>query len=287
MAEIMVLILFALLLALGITLGSKNKQIEKQKQEFAELVKANPDGVSVEDVIQKLQRQTEKADKFEAEVARLAPSEQKAKELEDIIRIIKADRNASPAEIVAEIKASAEAVTQLAQLQEQVKELPELIKQNQELEQRVAEKSDLDKTNETLRGQIAQLSKQIKETGKGNEFPSCWVTEDGKVESIFELTVKPDGVVIRDHYLKDTVRDKEMDPFPKLLGDITYDETLSKSEFESAIEPIYNWSVKQGCRFYVLRYTTVQNAPVSLLNAVDNRFYPDSRWQYQPEGDEE
>jgi primosomal replication protein N len=258
MAEIMVLILFTLLLALAAAIAAKNRTINDQQHRIAllkpiqeqlrELFQANPGGVTVKDVIARLERQQKENDVLRQQVERLKPYEASGKALEDIIREIKrgGDRDVTPEQVVEKLRE----VTQLS------------------------------KDNDTLRGQVAQLSSQIKAAGRGNEFPSCWVTPDGKVESIFELLVTGNGIVVKDHYLANRVADKADLP----LSGVRYDTELSRAEFLGETRSLYQWSVDHGCRFYVIRFTSVANAPVDLLNAMDAYFYPDSKLKYRPGG---
>lgn len=258
MAEIMVLILFTLLLALAAAIATKNKTIHLQLARIAHLepleaqlqalFRANPSGITVQDVIARLERQKKENDALKQEVERLKPYEASGKALEDIIREIKreGDKDATPEQIVEKLK-------QVAQLT---------------------------KDNDTLRGQVAQLSSQIKAAGRGNEFPSCWVTPDGKVESLFELRVTANGIIVKDHALPDRVADEAELP----LSTVQYGPELSKAQFLGETHGVYQWSVEHKCRFYVIRFTSVASAPVDLLNAMDAYFYPDSKLQFRPDG---
>jgi hypothetical protein len=256
MAEIMVLILFTLLLALAAAIAAKNQTIQAQvarisqlvplEEQLQELFRANPSGVTVKDVIARLERQKKDNETLRQELERLKPYEASGKALEDIIREIKrsGDEHVTSEKIVEKLKQAAQ----------------------------------LTKDNDTLRGQVAQLSAQIRAAGRGNEFPSCWVTPDGKVESIFELVITANGIVIKDHFLPHRVTDKAELP----LSNVQYGPELSRPDFLGQTRGVYQWSVDHKCRFYVIRFTTVASAPVDMLNAMDAYFYPDSKLQYRP-----
>jgi hypothetical protein len=258
MAEIMVLILFTLLLALASAIAAKNRTIHVQlvrmaqlmplEDQLKELFQANPGGVTVKDVIARLERQMKENDALQQEVNRLKPYEASGKALEDIIREIKrsGEQDVTPQKVVDKLQ-------QVAQLT---------------------------KDNDTLHGQVAQLSSRIKKAGRGNEFPSCWVTPDGKAESIFELLVTGNGIVIKDHRLANRVADKAKLP----LSEVRYGAEVSLADFQGETRALYQWSIDHECRFYVIRFASVKNAPVDLLNAMDAYFYPDSSLQYRQGG---
>lgn len=258
MAEIMVLVLFALLLALAAALAKKNSIIAARdlriaalanlEIELGELFRNGAKGISVTDIIQRLERQQKENADLKKEADRLKPYEANAKAVEDVIREIKqaSKSDATPQEI-------AEKLQQTAQLM---------------------------KENQTFKGQIVQLSSQIRAAGRGNEFPSCWVTPGGKAQSIFELWITANGIVIKDHYLADRVSDKADLP----LSQVRYGTELSRQDFLGDTNPLYQWSVAHQCRFYVIRYTSVDKTSVDLVNAMDAYFYPDSAIKFRASG---
>jgi len=263
MAEIMVLILFILLLILAGAMkqhkdeaAKKEKVIKEQAERIAQLVlleklladllSKNPTGVTIDDILQQIKRQEETIVHLEAEIKRLAPFETSGKALETIIQEISRETHEEP-----NVQQIADKMGQVAQLI---------------------------KDNDTLRGQNAQLSRQIKASGRGNEFPSCWVTPDGKTESIFELLISDTGIRIIDRPLPHRVEDKARLP----LSGVRYDEELPLHEFETALLPLYHWSVDHHCRFYVIIASSEYTAPIYLVNAVNGFFYPDSKIQFRP-----
>lgn len=256
MAEIMVLILFALLLALAAALAKQSKSAQEKDQRIAELTalerqveeltRNNPDGIVVRDIIQQLNRQEGQIANLQREIERLKPYEVNGKALEDIVREIRrnGDGQGTPQEIIKRIQDHAKAVRE----------------------------------NENLKGQVAQLTNQIRSLGRGNEFPSCWATPDGKTESIFELVITSNGIGVRDRDLPHRAADKAQLP----LANIQYNVELPLSDFQAQMRPLYKWSVEHQCRFYVIIYSSVSSAPIQFVNAVNSFFYPDSRIQFRP-----
>ncbi|WP_119419681.1 hypothetical protein [Desertibaculum subflavum] len=305
MAEIMVLILFALLLALGIALtrrdaiiAEKDRRIaslEILEREVVALTREKNNAISVTDIVQRMERQQNRITELEREVLRLAPFEANAREIDDIIRELRRIDGGKPTakDAVARLKELEVLRQEVAAQKKEIERLKPLEATKAALEDIVREirrSGDADatpekvleklkeaqlaaKNAENLRGQIAQLTAQIKNTGRGNEFPSCWATPEGKTESVFELVITGSGVEIRDRNLPHRREDKAKLP----LTSVQYSTELSLATFQAQMRPLYAWSVEQRCRFYVIIYSSVSSAPIELVNAVNSYFYPDSR----------
>jgi hypothetical protein len=244
MAEIMLLILFTVLLALAATLADREKQIKELaflKAAVTQLAQQDKNQITVTDIIQRIQRSEEEAAALRKEVDRLKPYEAVGKAIEDITKAIRAtgDATATPTEIASKLR----------QFQ------------------------DLLKDNGTLRGQVAQLTGQIRAAGRGNEYPSCWVTATGKEQSIFELVLTTAGIAVKDRNLPDRAADKAALPIKQLV----YDREVPVVTFLDQMRPLYSWSIEHNCRFYVILYSTVPSAPIQSVNAVNGYFYPDSK----------
>lgn len=256
MAEIIVLILFTLLLALAAVQASREKIIQDKERRITELVvfekqvgdllRNNPQGVTVQDIIQRINRQERRIAEQQREIDRLKPYEASGKALEDIIREIR--------------RTGDDKVT------------------SQQIVEKLQWAAQLTRDNDNLKGQVAQLTNQIKALGRGNELPSCWATPNGKIESIFELVIMANGIGIKDRDLPHRAEDKAKLP----LAGVQYDIELPLSTFQNQVRPLYQWSVDNRCRFYVIIFSSVASAPIQLVNAVNSFFYPDSRIQYRP-----
>jgi hypothetical protein len=259
MAEIMVLILFALLLAIAATLSSKDQEINAKGVRIAELAavetqlgelqRQNQSGVAVEDIIRRVERQQREIALLEREIERLKSFERSGVLVDDIVKELRRQGVAS--------------VTAAAVVQE------------------LQRARDLVREHDNLRGQNKQLSDQIRRSGKGNEFPSCWATPEGKIESIFEITISESGIMVvdRDRALP-AQRTEDRTRLP--LSMVRYRENLPLPEFAKQLRPLYLWSVQEGCRFYVIRFSSRQEVRAELVNAVDDFFYPDSRIHVRP-----
>lgn len=253
MTEMMLLILFMLLLVLGATIASREDGIKKRDKRIAEMVdlenlvqselRKGNSGITVSDIIQHIRR--EKA--LEEQLAIMRPQAEAGKALEDIIREIKRNGGQGTPE-----------------------EIAEALKQN----------AGLQKDNRTLAGQVAQMTNQIQKTGKGgNEFPSCWVTPQGKTQSIYDLFLTSSGIRVKERHLPDHVEDERVLP----LSMIQLNEDLPTATFLARLRPLYDWSVVHKCRFYVILHSDGASAPIQAVNAANNYFYPDSRIQFARE----
>jgi hypothetical protein len=309
MTEIMLLILFALLLALAAALANrqeiikaKNKEIAllaPVKQQLEELFRTSPAGVTVEDILRRIERQQSQIAAQERELERLRPMEASKTVLDDIIREIKrADGTIPPSEqIVEQLKkakkmadenaAQRKEIDRLGAFEASAKKLDEIGRELKAagIEQATA-KSILEmvqqaqrtgKESETLKGQMAQLTNKLNSLGRGNDFPTCWPTPEGKTESIFDLTISGAGIRIKDRQLSHRTQDKAQLP----LSSVRYDVDLPGSTFLEQLRPLYQWSVEHRCRFHVIIRSSVANTPVTLVNAVNSYFYSDSMIRYR------
>lgn len=263
MAEIMVLILFALLLILASTHGRLKTEIREQQEiiksrdsriaelvvlenQLSDILRGNPKGVTVIDIVQEIKRQQDRIAQLNTKIEQLNQFQASGEALETIIREISRDTHEKPT--------------------------------TQQIIDKLNNAAGLIKENETLTGQNVQLSHQIKASGRGNEFPSCWVTADGKVESIYELVMSESGITIIDRPLPHRASDKAQLP----ISSVPYNVELSNYEFKLHLQPLYQWSVAHNCRFYVIIASSELSAPIHLVNAVNGFFYPNSRIQYRP-----
>lgn len=257
MAEIMVLILFALLLIFASTHGRLKNDSQANMARIAELeaiiktlediIQKNPKGgTTVTNIIQEIHRCRDEIVVLNAEIDRLKARAAKDEALGAMFREIarQLGKDWTPGEIA----------------------------------DKLAKVTDLMKENETLKNQLVQLGHQVKDTGRGNEFPSCWATKDGKTESIYKLVMGKEGITIIDRLLPHRAREKTQLP----ISSVPYNMELSIDEFRGHLRPLYEWSIAHSCRFYVIMATSELRISFNLVNTANGFFYPDSRIQYSP-----
>jgi len=100
---------------------------------------------------------------------------------------------------------------------------------------------------DNLQGQLAQMKKMFTEAGRGTEKPACWATKDGRIEYIFDVALRTGGVVMRDNALPHRAEEQAKLP----VNGIRYMTEMSPSELRAAALPLYRWSEEHDCRFFV------------------------------------
>ena len=133
--------------------------------------------------------------------------------------------------------------------------------------------AELQEKNENLRGQLRHLQRG---SGQGTEHPTCWATSTGKQEYIFDITLTDAGIVVADNALPNRVSAQKNLPLQQMI----FDQELSHEVFLRTALPLYEWSKKEDCRFFVRVYDQTGPHEKSLyknrLQAVESRFY---KWE--------
>lgn len=132
----------------------------------------------------------------------------------------------------------------------------------------------LRKENSDLKGQLAYMNKRLEARG-GRDYPPCWADESGKIEFLFTVETKPEGVSIAPAWPQRRAADARN--LPGL--DLAISKVHPLSELSTAVGPILQWSRKQDpeCRHYVFLKSSIPDA-VSSDRArlqVEGFFYKD------------
>jgi hypothetical protein len=113
------------------------------------------------------------------------------------------------------------------------------------------------KENADLRGQVAFLKNRLDARG-GRDFPPCWADENGKVEFLFSVEMKPDSVVVNPAW------PQKREAVARSLPGITdvLAGPLSIQSFVNGIQGIFKWSKSQDpeCRHYVQLKSSIPDA---------------------------
>jgi hypothetical protein len=109
---------------------------------------------------------------------------------------------------------------------------------------------------------------------KGTEMPACWASpETGKPEYIFDVALTSTGIIVRDNALPH--RREEQRQLP--LQTLAFDRELPLARFLSAALPLLEWSNARACRFFVRVFDRTQSHEKHLykhhLRTVGERFY--------------
>lgn len=130
----------------------------------------------------------------------------------------------------------------------------------------------LQKDNSDLRGQVTFLQNRLNANG-GRDYPPCWLSTSGKVEYLFAIELRSDGVAVTPAWPPG--RDADARALPG--SDSLLAGPYSYTEFESRVRSIFDWSRKQNpeCRHYVQLKSTITDAVQSdrMRLRVENFFY--------------
>lgn len=109
-------------------------------------------------------------------------------------------------------------------------------------------------------------------TGNGLTYPSCWRTPDGKTEYIFDITIRDGGMIVRN-----ATSSRMNDPAMQLVAGITRNELINENAFRNETAELFNYSKGQNCRFYsIIRDDTGSTSKLrykELRSIVENHFY--------------
>jgi hypothetical protein len=100
----------------------------------------------------------------------------------------------------------------------------------------------------TLRGQLRSAQRLLGQAGRGTEKPACWASPaSGKPEYIFDVTLTSRGVIVQDNAIPHRTDEQKRLP----LQTIIFAKEVLLDKFLAISKPLYEWSNKQECRFFV------------------------------------
>jgi hypothetical protein len=241
MAEIAILIIFILLLALAALLDQEHKKLEEAQQQVKALVE---EILALEDITG-------------------------GKDISEFVRELVAAREA--------LRQAGDVHSRLAEALQEAKELKEALAEvsDKSVQEIAQENINLRTETSRMEGQLANAQKKLESFGKGNEMPSCWAKPDGTVEYIYEVAVNNNGMIARNTNL--THRDADRKLLPTMM--VIQNQQVSSSKFISMSLPLYQWSVEKKCRFYVKVYDLTGSIDKDIykerLQTVVSLFYRD------------
>jgi hypothetical protein len=144
-------------------------------------------------------------------------------------------------------------------------------------------------TINSLKNQLDQVTSErnnLMRTGNGLTYPSCWRTAEGKTEFIFDITIRDDGLIVRD-----ATPSRANDAAMHLVSGLARNAVVNESAFRKETTNISNYSKGQNCRFYsIIRDQTGSTSKVrykELLAVIGGNFYISLRsgeWSSVPMG---
>ncbi len=272
MAEIFVLIMFALLLSVVALTRYKDNQALEMKRvgdiRAGQLKAKEKELASLKEATSHLNETFMKAKAFDDafrelvlaqnEEANAYTPEEKATALNAEIRNLK-----ERSKVVEQLASMAhQTEPQLRTPNEVLEYLQKRLGLLQRIEQRLAAEGEkglekitlleqlaqLDKEKKNLQGQLLNLEHNLKRLGTGMEMPACWAhPETGKPEFVFDVTLTSAGIIVHDNALPNRAEEQKGLP----LGDLVYDKEMPISQFLSATRPLFDWSKNHDCRFVV------------------------------------
>lgn len=301
-AETMLLILFALMLALGFVLMKRDRELRtltgeisalREKEQFLEtkleVFQAIAADRPTDEFFHELVRARVLQASLAARAARLAERERATSKLETVIDAVKGSPDArrrmvalaalgarvqgeidrlSPQAARADAFALVPGAVALAQASQAAGQTPG------EARQRLADAAAGARENATLKGQIVTLHRDLTSIGRGGDFPPCWVTAGGEIQFLFRVTLNGgDSLSVSDITPPARLADRRALP----LNETLFAGPVSRRAFLADTQALYDASRAKGCRYYVTvadrTGPTQKDLFKALLFTVEAHFY--------------
>lgn len=107
--------------------------------------------------------------------------------------------------------------------------------------------------------------------GNGLVFPSCVPSVDGTTQYIYDVTLGSAGILVVDNALP------EMQQWAAEAADVVFERAVSQATFAAMTQALFDWSVQNQCRFFVRVYDATAPFEKGLykdeLQTVESHFY--------------
>jgi hypothetical protein len=281
MAEIMILILFALLLIWMAGLREREKtQIQlvsaaednRRLKEELQRIAGSPDAANrFDDLFRELQLAKVEAKELESKIASLEESSRILNEIAAQDSSSSKDPSKALARIRQELQIAHRVLSQLKKSQttntavsdDEIRTAVESVTKAQQS----LEKQGIDPSNagrmiseattaaqeastrlKTLEGRLQNAQQRLSALGRGTEMPACWADPTtGKPEYIFDISLQSSTIRIHDNALPNRAQEQAKLP----LQSITFETDLKLNDFRTRTTGLFVWSEKEGCRFFV------------------------------------
>ncbi len=116
------------------------------------------------------------------------------------------------------------------------------------------------KENTDLRGQVAYLKNRLDARG-GRDWPPCWADEQGNIQFLFSVDLRPDSVTVTAAW--PATRDADANGLPGVAELMA--SPLTFQEFRAKVQPVFDWSKRHDpqCRHYVYLRNSIPDATTS------------------------
>ena len=293
LAEVLLLILFLLMLALGSRMEYWRIEAEQRQQKYNELVATHDslrtiqaelvkngavDIKSVQELVTRLRRVEElehSLSELKQEYSSLSSQvvalkslgADVGKTLQVVSAALERAKQIDPNDPPAALKRALDILDRLgpSTQPEQVKPVSQMTADSQIKQQLATVEADREKMRQQLDG--------LMRSGNGLTYPPCWPAAKGKTEYMFDVTAKDGGLVVRDAFPQTKTNDpawKYVDSFPRNV-------VVNEKVFSDATVRLLAYSNQQNCRFYnILRDDTARESKdryKQLRALVEGHFY--------------
>jgi hypothetical protein len=263
MAEIMILILFAILMALASSLLSKEKRIRDlvgtttptmidASKLYEEFIKIFPNAHTIDEQFKELRlavQNSRELDVVKDELQKLKAELESYKEIKEIFET-SSDTNINRDELIKNAALGKELID-FANSQKpkiEIKDIKSVLDAVIKSDEEIKQKRELERQLDTMKGQLINLTERL--GGRGTEYPPCWVSSAGKIEYIFDIALNSNGYVIRDRKLPNRKNDQALLPIQQII----FDSPILSASFTKQTDPLLVWSKEHNCRFFVRIY---------------------------------
>jgi hypothetical protein len=301
LAEVLLLLLFLVLIALSWRVVSLQRDYQTAVEQITHVERINAELSSTLEGLQAIESDRANLAKAVAAAAKINPNDP-AEVLTRAVEILKRlGSDTRPDQVTAlsemlndreKLKALDQAISLAIQINP--KDPAEALTRATEILSRLGPDTKPDDvmptgTINSLKTQLDQVTSErnnLMHTGNGLTYPSCWRTAEGKTEFIFDITIRDDGMIVRD-----ATPSRANDPAMQLVSGLARNEVVNESVFRKETTNIFNYSKGQNCRFYsIIRDQTGSTSKVrykELLAVVEENFYKSLRsrpWSSVPMG---
>lgn len=124
---------------------------------------------------------------------------------------------------------------------------------------------------ERLIARIAEIESKL--GGTGTDHPSCWYDEDNTVAYLFDVALTDDGFLLQPAHAPDHHENRKSLP----LDDVAIGKNINPNQFLIQTRPVFQWSVDNGCRFFVRAFDLTAPEQKELyktrMRTLESRFY--------------
>ena len=133
-----------------------------------------------------------------------------------------------------------------------------------------------------LDGLLSRYEKDWAAMGVRKGARPCWVREDGTIDYLYEVVLETAGIRMREYPEPHRERERSRLPMPG----VNPQQALSQREFLRVTAPLYESSLAENCRFFVMLYDDVKDNDKALYKSlritVEGHFYINPYRQDEP-----